>query len=50
LMVEWSREQLPSYSILRIDFEGMIPIATCLSNEKKVKKEGILFLTLALYP
>ncbi len=25
MMVEWSREQLLSYSILRIDFEGMIP-------------------------
>ena len=27
MMVEWSREQLLSYSILRIFFEDMIPIS-----------------------
>ena len=49
-MVEWSREQLLSYSIPRIDFEGMIPNSSLREKRKECKKGGVLFLTLALYP
>ena len=40
MMVEWSREQLLSYSIICIFFEDMIPISNLREQRKECKKRG----------